>query len=386
MHCEALVAVAGAGRRSDVKAAESCAEDASERRITLIVAWWGPGIRAEPGAPGQGPCRLAPRPQPEPYTLATTATPQSPDMGPLPADPSLRAEPNHIVHQDAPHSQGHESSSESTATSAAESAASAASNGNSETHPACSPLLALPDTESSYSELLWLQQCKLPPHQQQAFVCPHQECHMPAATGLGDSAEQVGSAQGGNSSTAATLERKVLGAAGSQGTCHCHPAAKRDSPCCVSPSAKGYNPPTITPVWLPVSRLQDEKQCDEEGTQQDDQQDNQQDDQHDAQQDDQQDSEQEIEQDTQQGDQQDDWHDCQHGDESSRQDVLPLQEGAQPAAKRHKGEEHCGHRSAAAYQQHVLLPLPPLRFFVRSADEISSVYQPRKVSLVPDES
>ena len=30
------------------------------KRITLIVAWWGPDMRAEPGAPGQGPCRPAP--------------------------------------------------------------------------------------------------------------------------------------------------------------------------------------------------------------------------------------------------------------------------------------------------------------------------------------
>ena len=384
----AFVAFAGSGRRPNVSAVESCPGHASEKRVTLIVAWWGPGIRAEPGAPGQGPCRLAPHPKPEPHTLTITETAQSPGPEPLPAGPSPRAEPNHSAPQHAPRSQGHGSSSESTATSAAESgsvfehepAASVASHGKSEPHLACSPLSAGPYTESSYSELLWLQQCRLLPHQQQVFVCPQHDCHMPAANGLRDSADQVGPVEGGNSSTA-LLGRKVHSAPGSQGTCLWHPAAKGGSPLCVSPSAKGYNPPTIAPVWLPISHLQDEDQCDQEDTQQDDRQDDQQDDQQDALQDDQVDSQQDIEQDDQQGNQQNGRHDYQHDDESSRQHVLPLQEGAQPTAKRHKGEEQCGYTDAATYQQHVVLPLPPLRFFVRSADEISSVYQPRTASL-----
>lgn len=40
----------------------SCHSDRAllERRITLIVAWWGPDIRTESGAPGTGPCRNSP--------------------------------------------------------------------------------------------------------------------------------------------------------------------------------------------------------------------------------------------------------------------------------------------------------------------------------------
>ena len=419
LHCEALRvnnAVAAAGRQSDVNATESCREDASEKRITLIVAWWGPGIRAEPGAPGQGPCRSAPCPKPEPYTLARTGTAQSPDPGPPRAGPILRAEASHAAPQDAPDSQVLESSSESTATSATDSGsasefepgAGATADCKSGSYPECPPLSALPDTESSYSELWWLQQCQLPRHEQQADVRIHQH-RTPGFTGLRDSPDEVGPKQGSDGSTA-LLEKKMHGAISSQETCHWYPAAKGDSlphvtlpatgvsPPGVTTPAKGYNPPTISPVWLPVNHLPDKKQCDEERTQQDDRQDNHQDDQQGYGQNDQQgdwqDSQwanQQDNQDEQRNDQQkiqqDDHRDGQPEHKGSGQEVLQVQDGSQPAAKRHKGEDKCDGRYAATYQQQLVLPLPPLRFFVRSADEISSVYQPRIPSLMPcDES
>lgn len=224
---------------------------------------------------------------------------------------------------------------------------------------------------------------------------------MPAGTGLGDSADQVGPSQVGNSSTA-LLQKKMHTAAGSHATCHWHPAAKGNLLPCIAPaangdrassggpSAKGYNPPTISPVWLPVNHLQNEKQRVDEDTQQNEQQDDEQDVEQDERQDDlrddQQDDWQNYQQHNQQEDQQDGLHHYQHDDEDSRQDMLPLQEGGQPSAKRHKGEVQGVYGGAATYQQQVILPLPPLRFFVRRADEFSSVYQPRSAALVPDES
>ena len=398
LHCAPLRvshALAAAGRQLSVNAIKSCQENAIEKRITLIVAWWGSDMRAESGAPGQGPCRSAPRPKTEPNTLARIETAQSPDPGPPQAGPSLRAETSHAAPRDAPLSQVYKSSSVSTATSAAE------SDSASELEPAasvtadcksdCSLLSAHLDTEPSHTELMWLQQCQLP-SDQQASECLHQNCQMPAGSGLGDSADQVAPNQGGNSSTA-LLERKVHAAPGSQATCHWHPAkgdsltcvapsAKGDSPPIIAPSEKGYNPPSISPVWLPVSLLQNEKQCDDKATQQGGQQDYQQD----HRQDDRQDDWQDACQDCQQGNQQGSLHGCQHDAEGSRQEMLPLQEGRHPAAKRHKGKEQCGHRGAATCQQQVVLPLPPLRFFVRSADEICWVYEPRTASLVSDES
>lgn len=43
----------------------------SGKRITLVVAWWGAGMRAEPGAPGTGPCRKGPHLGAAAYCLAT---------------------------------------------------------------------------------------------------------------------------------------------------------------------------------------------------------------------------------------------------------------------------------------------------------------------------
>ena len=40
----------------------------SKKRITLIVAWWAKGMRAERGAPGTGPCREGPHLGAEPYS------------------------------------------------------------------------------------------------------------------------------------------------------------------------------------------------------------------------------------------------------------------------------------------------------------------------------
>ena len=398
LHCEALrtsQVAAPAGRQSDVDATESCQEDASEKRITLIVAWWGPGIRAEPGAPGQGPCRSAPRPKPAPNTLVRTETAQDPDPGPSRAGPTLRAGPSHTAPQDAD-----ESSSESTATSATESdpaselepAATATAECKSDSYPQCSPLSALPDTESSYSELRWLQQCRLLPHEQQAHTCVH-PCRAPDVTGLGDSKDEMGPSQGGDGSSA-LLEKKMHGANSSRGRRHWYPAAKDDSlpyviPSAkggstpgVTPPAKGYNPPTISPVWLPVNQLPDEKQCDGHDSQLNDQQDDQQGDWHESQQDNQQEEDRsdqpDDQKDSQKDSQHDVWHDGQQDEEGSTQEALQLQEASQPAAKRNKMEENCDGRYAATYRQQLVLPLPPLRYFVRSPVEISSVYQPRK--------
>lgn len=396
-----LVPFAAAGRRSVVSTAESCLEHTNIRRITLIVAWWGPGIRAEPGPPGLGPCRTAPRLKPQPNTLAATETAPSAHPGLLQAGPGLRAKPSHTALQDVSPPQAHEErfSSDSVATSAAESdsvsalesAANSSSASNSNTPPESS---APTDTEPSYSQLLWLQQCQLPSHQQQAFNCPPQEDHTPGTSRLGDSAGDGDPSQPGKSSTTLVPRREAHGTNGSQGLCHRYSSAKgySDVTSTVLPSAKGYHPPTISPVWLPVSALRQEEHCDEEDSQQGDQQNGERDHLPVDQQNYSQGSWQHSQQDHQQDDQQDDQQDAeqdgkldgQYNEEDSGQDVRPVQQGSQPAAKRHKRDQ-CNHRDTAPDQQQLDLPLPPLRFFLRSANEISSVYLPRIPTAVSDE-
>lgn len=206
-----------------------------------------------------------------------------------------------------------------------------------------------------------------------------------AANSTVNIASRVCSSQSTEVSTA-VFDRQATGTAGPQRTCQ-GPLA-----------ARSYSPPTISPVWLCVNPpLQEEEaRCDQTDTQQDSRQgrvqDRQQDDQqydwHDDQSFDQQDDQQHGEQDEQQGVQQDDQqgrqqHDWQDIQQNGEQDVLRLQEGCQPAAKRHKQTDQDGFRSAVTHQQQLLVPLPPLRFFLRSADEIASVYQPSRPPLVP---
>ena len=383
-----LVAVSAAGRPSNPSATEACLRHVNEKRITLIVAWWGPGIRAEPGVPGQGPCRIAPCLRPMPDSLHTTETAHSPVSGQLQAGPGLRAEPSHMhIHapQNAPspHVYEQSSSSESIVSSDTESD-SLASSETSESD-SCSALelaikthvdheadsyaecgsLAVPESQATSSQLLWLRQCQLPLQQQQAVMCSHQEHQTMPASSIVDITHEVSSSQGGSSSIA-SFDRKAHCAAGTQRAWHEGPSARVYSPHFITRTSplqseiqSFYSPPTVAPVWLPVSDQQDEQQCGQGDTQQVNKQFDQ------------------------EGNQQDHWQeglqnagqtDGHTDGQGEGQHWLQLQENGQPAAKRHK------------HQRQLVLPLPPLRFCVRSADEISRVYQPSRPAVVLAES
>lgn len=434
LHLYGLAVVAAAGRSSSVNVTESCQRLPSEKRTTLIVAWWGPGIRAEPGAPGQGPCRLAPCPGAEPGgsgegpsqtascfkskpgSLTVTKTAHSPVAGGLQAGRKLSPEPGDMhSHTPRPHAyeQGSGSSLESAASSDSDSdlvpqlepATSALSNCEPDLQIQCC-MSASPESTASLSRLLWLQQCQLTP-QQQTSLCAHQQPQTAPASSTDDIAANVSSSQGTNVGSAVS-DRKANSTAGALWSCH-RPQA-----------ARGYNPSTISPVWMHIgAHLKEEEQCHQADTQQidrrsdqqddwqnewqgdprvdqrDNQRDEQQDDQQHKRRDDRQDERRDDQQDDQQDGQQDDqqstagqdrqqlgWHDSQ---QDGGQNIGELQEGTQPAAKRQR-QANWGDSTGAVTPQHQLLvPLPPLRFFLRSVDEITSVYQPSRPSIPPSE-
>ena len=396
-----------AGKPSTVNVPDSCPRQGSEKRITLMVAWWGPGMRAEPGAPGQGPCRLAPSLGAEmgspvqgalclktkSNSLTAAEAADSSDARAPQANPGALSD----MHSNITLLHACEQRSGSTSESVANSDTD--SETMSETEHTTSPLASCeldshtkrcksPNSESNVrmnSSLLWLLQCQLAPHQQ-----PHM---LPAGTTASITAK-VCSSQSINVSTA-SFDKQANSTAGLQEKCQ------------GALSARGHRPPTVSPVWVHVSPYlgEGEERCGVTDTQQgrhqgcvqdnkqdkvqDDQQDDHSDDQGGDQQDnysdlqdDQRDSRQDDERDDQQDQQQHDPRDSQQVDESQ---ALHVQEGTQPAAKRHKQAEQHDCRSDVTYQQQVLVPLPPLRFFLCSADEISLVYQPRTPALTPAE-
>ncbi|KAL3136683.1 hypothetical protein ABBQ38_005919 [Trebouxia sp. C0009 RCD-2024] len=395
------------GKPSTLNVTDSCERHASEKRITLIVAWWGPGMRAEPGAPGQGPCRLAPylgagsgspvhRPSQHASCLKTKTdslmgaeTARSSKARPpqTQASPGLKIESSGM-HSNitCPHACNQKGSSSSASVTNSDSEADTIS----EAKPANSPLFrrgsdsdierctsANSETKAHMSSLLWLQQCQLAPYQQRGSHCPQQQPHMTPATNTEHVAAKMCSSQSTEVSTA-VFDRQATSTAGLHLTCQ------------GPPTARGYSPPAVSPAWLNVSpHLEEEEaRCDQTDTQQDGRQGRVQDDKQGDNQDNQQYHRHDDQGFTQQDDQQDDQqdrrqHDWQDSRQTGEQNVLPLQEGSQPAAKPHKQNDQDGSRSPVTHQPQLLVPLPPLRFFLRSADEIAMVYQPSIPSLVP---
>ena len=363
------------------------------------MAWWGPGIRAESGAPGQGPCRRAPSPKDVQGSPARKSKPQSLGLQQLAAAPGLSAEPinAHDALMESPFPHVHEqpnsesASSDSGMSSGTDSEAGPHSDHDSdqsELQPGCS---AATEPQSKRTpDNLWVSHCQLSPHEQQRFMHLKQESQ-------DSQGEHTTTARGRVSmlcqsqhdhDTAITLGSSLPHAAGMQQVCQQGP--------------HGFNPATIAPVWLPVDEIscetkqqKQERHCqdslqsadqlyclqtDQEGNGQTEQWHHQLEPHQLRQQSHQQAKDQDLQIDRQ-DDRQDDQqhrqqHNQQHDQQGKHQNDCQLHdhERMQPPLKRSKQDVSHDRRSfVSRLRQQAQLPLPPLHFFLQGDDEISSV-------------
>lgn len=413
-----LFSVAGKPEAIHTSNSTRCVGD---KRTTLIVAWWGPSIRAEPGAPGQGPCRVAPSPAAVQGSQVKKSKQESEGLQQLAAGPSLRAEPKGAGYVESPFPQVNEQSASSSAcTSSSESGISvdndsevgaqsgSEAEADSEVQSGCSSA-AGPESQQTPAEHLWVSQCQLSSQQQQHFMRLKQESQGDLVTNTRGTVSTLDRNQHDHDN-AITLGSRSPDAAGMQQACQQGP--------------HGFNPATITPVWLPVGEIgcetkqgkqemqcQDRQQVKGQADQlhclQRDQQDNAQTELHSQQefahqpadeqgqqgdkQDNQQDSQQRAQQHGQHhGQHQHDWqhhgqhHDWQDNQQDGDEHDCQLQHDCvymQRPLKRSKQDVNHNYKSFVPRQQPVQLPLPPLRFFLQCADEISLVYLPRTTSI-----
>ena len=419
------------------------------KRITLIVAWWGPGMKAEPGTPGQGPCRTAPklRAATDRSRIEEAAHASGPTMFPCPASADA-ADVDRISMAGIPNSDLFEAESSTcslasrlTSSSASSSAASSASTSASSSASSSGPTSQSGSSSEDESELvsscehecrsescadsftnaqsrpeavsksgpqLWVQQCQL--QQQRPMQHKHQQ-HLASATATDKDTDKMQRAGLGN---AAGLH--------SSNEAECPGTGK---PCGASAWPKqhklvGYCPPTISPVWLPVNTCNGANDYDavtksmapshcranramntcaecNSALQQEQQQGMPQQPGH-------------------QLPQESDWQHSQKADQHQhneqaeqelskahlliKKDQLVKQEQPAEQCVRHLQQQRCRDQSdhqhddpgdqmpckrlkkestldckgTSLYPQTVPVPLPPLRFFLRHADEISSVY------------
>ncbi|DBA89883.1 TPA: hypothetical protein ACH3X2_004738 [Trebouxia sp. C0005] len=249
------------------------------KRITLIVAWWGADMRAEPGAPGQGPCQTAPsclKSADEPTHL-DVASSRSPVHSPSVSQTDLQS----FQHQTASHSQSQtdlQSASESCSSSDADSVTELRSD---------SSLEAIPKPSCCH----WLHECRLTPQQlqhsrqqvqhalstcisgRQTAACQHQP-QLPRH----DQSSSSGHAKNHNS-IQDSPDHLLCHDEAANKTCgrmiHCD---VRSTDCTDPCRLSEHHPVTLSPVWLPVGSLQqqDKQQPDAKRPRLNDRQDKQQ--------------------------------------------------------------------------------------------------------------
>ena len=302
------------------KAASTYSQQFTRKRITLIIAWWGPGINAEPGVKGQGPCRVAPCPSAAPDTpgqdpcqIASNSKAEldASDSGLRRAAPLNTAAPTYCSKEGAgsdsaqdtiPESNLH-ASSEPATQSHSQPATDSLSQVHSRQGEASSldPEIGASSVPSCVSQPQWLDQCRLTQQQQQHYK---QHRQTPGALGIPHQDPSVNEypIQGINSVTSQSCNtgRRLEAFSGQHGQSE-------------------FMPPTVSPVWVPVGQSA--------------------------------------------------W-------QSSNAKQEDLQ---QHATKRPRLRHDAGDDSHMLQEQQLhFLPIPPLRFFIRSPHEFASIYLPSK--------
>lgn len=228
------------------------------KRITLIVAWWGPDMRAEPGAPGQGPCRTAPSclKSADKPTHLHAATSCSAELSPpvSQTDLQLSQQQTASVSQSQTDSQ---TDSESCSSSDADSDSEMHSHSSSE---------AIPKPSRQH----WLHQCELTPQQLQLI---HQQLQHPLANCISGSqvttsqrqselpcqhqASSSGHHNNHNSIQDSTDHHAEAMSDNSRRISH---GDVRSTDCMDLHKLSEHHPVTLSPVWVPLGSLQQQNQ------------------------------------------------------------------------------------------------------------------------------